>query len=42
MSAAFKEERGRQDMGEAVERYGDRRAESARINNLLENVRYLM
>lgn len=29
-------------MCEAVEKYGDRRAESARLNNLLENVRNLM
>lgn len=38
----FKEEGGRKKMCEAVEKYGDRRAESARINNLLENVRNLM
>ena len=29
-------------MCEAVEKYGDRRAESARLNILLENVRNLM
>lgn len=38
----FKEEGGRERMCEAVEKYGDRRAESARLNNLLENVRNLM
>jgi len=38
----FKEEGGRRIMCEAVEKYGDRRAESARLNNLLENVRNLM
>ncbi len=39
----FKEEEGgRKVMSEAVEKYGDRRAESARLNNLLENVRNLM
>ena len=38
----FKEEGGREKMCEAVEKYGDRRAESARLNNLLENVRNLM
>ena len=38
----FKEEGGRERMCEAVEKYGDRRAESARLNILLENVRNLM
>ncbi len=38
----FKEEGGRERMCEAVEKYGDRRAESARLDNLLENVRNLM
>ena len=38
----FKEEGGRERMCEAVEKYADRRAESARLNNLLENVRNLM
>lgn len=38
----FKEEGGRVKMCEAVEKYGDRRAESARLNILLENVRNLM
>lgn len=29
-------------MCEAVEKYGDRRAESARLNSLLESIRNLM
>ena len=38
----FKEEGGRKRMCEAVEKYGDRRAESARLNSLLESIRNLM
>ena len=38
----FKEEGGREKMCEAVEKYAEQKAESARLNNLLENVRNLM
>jgi len=38
----FKEEGGRERMCEAVEKYGDRRAENARLNSLLESIRNLM
>ena len=38
----FKEEGGRKIMCEAVEKYGDRRAENARLDNLLDSVKKLM
>ncbi len=38
----FKEEGGRKRRCEAVEKYGDRRAENARLNSLLESIRNLM
>jgi hypothetical protein len=38
----FKEEGGRERMCEAVEKYAEQKAESARLNILIENVRNLM
>ena len=38
----FKEEGGRERMCEAVEKYAEQKAESARLNSLLESIRNLM
>lgn len=39
----FKEEEGgRKIMCESVERYGDRRAENARLDNLLDSIKKIM
>ena len=38
----FKEEGGRERMCEAVEKYAEQKAESARLNSLLESIRKLM
>ena len=37
----FKEEGGRERMCEAVEKYAEQKAESARLNSLLESIRIL-
>ena len=38
----FKEEGGRERMCEAVEKYAEQKAESARLNSLLESIKNLM